>query len=322
MTRAERRAAGALRGALVAGLLVAGAGCAGARGEVVLDVVDPSGDVRLTVPRSPDVTAATFDLEHLTIVDTPEGWELTATFANPVPLVRDVRAARDVIVAMYPQTIDVYLDTTGDGHGHIEALPGRGFRVPVSQGWEQVLVVSSLDDLSEDGVVHPTRLSASGRRLVALFPKGAIPARPKGLLAIVLATSPAGDGRVRPIGRGGDCQVWDDSRCTLGGDGPPVLDAVGPVAPGRPLALTYLEGPPPAPAGLPVVFARGPLVGVAPITPDITKGRLATLVDASGAPLGTAMVTSIVGDTATLEVIGGASGEGATSAVFAASEDR
>ncbi|MFO0750305.1 MAG: hypothetical protein U1F43_32240 [Myxococcota bacterium] len=235
----------------------------------------------------------------------------------------DVRAARDHIVTMVPQTIDVYLDTTGDDRGHLKALPGRHFRVPASEGWEQVLVVSSLDDLTDDGVVHPLRVTTRGRRLVALFPEDAIIGPVKGVLAIVLATSTAGDGRVRPVTRGGgDCTVWDDSRCTLAGDGPPILDGIGVIEADRPLSLTYLDGPRPLPDGVKVVFARGALVGVAPITPDIAKGRLATLVDHQGAAFGTAMVVSVVGDTATLEVIGGGSGEAADHAIFAAAEDR
>lgn len=305
-------------------IAVAMTACASSGGETILDVDDPTGDVRLTLAPGA-VTAAAFDLEHVSLVRTAQGLELTATFAEPIATLGDVRAARDRVVSVIPQTIDVYVDTTADGRGHSKALPGRDFRVPASQGWERVLVVSSLDDLSDDDVVHPLRLTVRGRRLTALFPKDALPGPVKGALVVVLATSTASEGRVRAIARGtGDCQVWDDARCTLSGDGPPILDAAGSakIAPGVPLELTYSPGMKPEPEGVKIVFARGPLVGVAPVTADVAKGRLATLVDGGGAPLGTAVVLSVVGDTATLEVIGGASGEGAASVVFAAGGDR
>lgn len=286
----------------------------------LIDFADHGGDVRLEHPIHPGVDGGTFDLEHFTLERTAESWRVEATFASPVRLIGDVRAAQDRVVDMLPMTIDVYLDTRPDA-GHLTALPGRDFRVPASEAWDRVLVVSSLPDVSEAGVVHALRVTPSGRRLTATFPASAIDEPVRGLLVVVLATSATGQGRVRPAARGvAECRVWDEIRCHLVGDGPPVLDALATdVSPGRPLPLLYLAGDRPTPKGVPVVFQRGALISAAPIEAgQIEAGRLATVLDAGGRALGTAMVLSVSGDTASLELVGAQSIEGAHTVVFAA----
>ena len=315
------------RGWVTLGMAIAG--CAGT-GELrapsdpgrepLIDYADHLGDVRLEHPPYPGLDGGTFDLEHFTLERSREGWRVEATFASPVPTLTEVRAARDRVVAMVPQTIDVYLDLLPDA-GHLTALPGREFRVPASEAWDRVLVVSSVPDVDEAGVVHALRVTPNGRRLTATFPADAIAAPVRGLLVVVLATSATAEGRVRPAGRGAaECRVWDEIRCHLVGDGPPVIDALAEeVRPGRPLPLRYVAGDRPAPKGIPVVFHRGALISAAPVAAgEVEKGRLATVLDAAGVALGTAIVVSVSGDTASLEVVGAQSIEGAATVVFAA----
>lgn len=297
----------------------------GPAAEVVIDQDDAWNDVRLDHPDAPMIDRGTFDLEHLRLAKDGELWRLEATFRSAVRPLPEQRAARDRVVDMLPQTIDVYLDLDPDA-GQLRALPGRGFRVAAQEAWDRVLVVSSVPDLSERGVVHASRVFAQGRKLVALFPGDAIPGPVRGSLAVVLATSARQEGRVRRIARGGDCRVWDDERCTLEGgeaDGPPVLDVLATeVHRDRPIALTYRQGERPMPTGVPVLFVRGTLITAAPVVAgEVTKGRLATVVDAAGRSLATAVVLTVVGDTASLEVVGEVGdidSAGATRVVFAA----
>lgn len=320
-------------GCATATLAVLAGGCASASdlrqapgpgGDPLFDHADHLGDVRLEHPPYPGIDGGTFDLEHFTLERSREGWRVEATFTSPVPTLTEVRAARDRVVAMVPQTLDVYLDLTPDA-GHLAALPGRDFRVPASEAWDRVLVVSSVPDVDEAGVVHALRVTPSGRRLVATFPADAITAPVRGMLVVVLATSATAQGRVRPAGRGAaECRVWDEIRCHLVGDGPPVLDALAQdVRPDRPLPLTYVTGDRPVAKGIPVVFQRGALISAAPVAAgEVEKGRLATVLDAGGVALGTAVVVSVSGDTASLEVVGTASIEGAATVVFAAPGER
>jgi len=299
----------------------AGGGVAGGAGpEVVLDADDARGDVRLVHPEHPDIDRGTFDLEHVRFYRDGEGgdWRLEVTFVSPVRAIGEVRAARDRVLTIYPQTIDVYLDMAPDA-GQLAALPGRRFRVPASQAWDRALVATSVPDLSEDDAVQARSLTANGRRLIATFSAAAVPWTPKGVLVVVLATAPSGEGRVRAVGPSGECRVWDADRCLLKGDGPPVLDARG-VSPeaGRPLALLYPGGDPPPARTTPIVFQRGTLIGAAPVEGGLEKGRLATIVAADGAALGTAVVLSVVGDTASLELVSKAPIDGASAVVFAA----
>lgn len=264
---------------------------------------DPRGDMRLEHPEHPGIERHTFDLTRIQL--SHRGRELTveATFAAPVREL-DYRAARDRAVVMVPMTLDVYLDLAPGGR--IEGLPGRGIRFPASEGWERVLVVSGLPDLSEDGLIHAHRVSIAGRTLKAVFVLDLPITAAAGVQVAVLATSMAGDGRVRAVGKHGECRVWDDFRCVLVGQDPPILDALGEVSRGAPLAMIY-ERPreTPAVARIPIVFVRGKLVGAAPVGPETTVGQLATLYDEAGAAAATAVVLSVVGDTASLEVVSG-----------------
>ncbi len=278
------------------------------------ETVDPRGDTRLEHPAHPDIEKGTFDLEHVKLERVGDRFELELTFAAQVKRLTDVRPARDRVVEMVPMTVDIYLDTR-DG-GRVDALPGRGFRVPAGEAWDHVLVVTELPDLSEDGLIHTQRVSVAGRRLHATFLAAGVE-DVRGVLVVVLATSSSGDGRVRQVGTTGECRVWDDFRCVLIGTDPPVIDALGEVKPGRPVALHYPEGQRPAVSATPVIFVRGKLVGVAPVEPQqAVVGRFATVVDAAGKALATAVVLSVVGDTASLEVIGEGTVEGATGVVF------
>lgn len=278
------------------------------------EMADPRGDVRLEHPAHPDIERGTFDLEHVKLERVGDRFELEVTFAAQVRRLTDVRPARDRVVEMVPMTIDVYLDTR-DG-GQVDALPGRGFRVPAGEAWDHVLVMSELPDLSETGLIHAQRVTVAGRRLHATFLAAGVE-DVRGVLVVVLATSSSGDGRVRQVGSTGECRVWDDFRCVLIGTDPPVIDALGEVKPGRPVALHYAEGRRPAVSATPVIFVRGKLIGVAPIQPgQAIVGRFATVVDATGQALATAVVLSVVGDTASLEVTGEGTVEGATGVVF------
>ncbi|MCA9515856.1 MAG: hypothetical protein KC635_13010 [Myxococcales bacterium] len=307
-----------LLGGLALGAASVAAGCASGPTVIVADLPDPDDDVRLEHPPANGIVDGTFDLERVTLARRGDDVIVTATFRAPLRRRAETRLAEDHAVASFPMTVDVYLDLL-PGAGHVEALPGRRFQVPASEAWDRVLVLSSLDDLVETDLVHAEHLSGRGRDLVGIFPASVLPpSGPLGVLAVVLATSPTGTGRVREVTTGlGDCTVWDDERCTLRGKGPPVLDATSDVLPARPLALTYADGARPKPEASPVVFSRGPLVGVAPVPEGQTSvGQLATILDAAGDPLATAIVVSIVGDTVSLEVVGKEPIEGAAGAVF------
>lgn len=301
---------------VIAGMYALLGACASGRGEVVFDLSDPAGDVRLEHPRHPGVGQGTFDLERVTLRRAGTQWVLEASFAEPVRALTDVRLGQDFAEPIWPQTIDVYLDVT-PGRGHVEALAGRGVRVSAAEAWDRALVVSSIADLDADDVVFAQTIVARGRTLVATFAGDAVPAGVRGALVLILATSPSGDGRVRPVAPGGVCHVWDDQRCTLAGAGPPILDASAPIEAPRPVALSYREGSRPDPVKVPVVFVRGRLVGAAPVgAGDAAKGHLATLYDAAGQPIASAVVLDRVGDTVTLEVVGEVGVEGAREVVF------
>lgn len=321
--------------ALLALAPLCGTGCAssGARpleaGVVAVDVlpldaVDPIGDTRLAHPTHAQVTTAHFDLERVTLAPSAEGWRLEATFAKPIPTLKEVRAARDRVVEIVPQTIDVYLDL-GDG-GHVDALPGRGFRFPSTEAWDRVLVATSMPDTSFDDAVYAKRVTAQGRRLVAVFPRDAIPASGvRGVLVVVLATAPEGEGRVRGVtSSGSDCQVWDEQRCQLIGEGSAIVDALSVDVIGqRPVAMLYPEGQRPRADGIPVVFSRAALLGAAPVDArDVAKGDLATVFDRAGVALGTAIVLDVVGDTASMEIVGKGALEAASSVVFVPKDKR
>ncbi len=313
-----RRAAGLLA-ALSLGL--AGGGCASApTSPPLIDATDPRGDVRLDHPPRSGISDRTFDLEALTLARRADGrWELTATFAEPLRPLTAERRSEDQVVDLLPQTLDLYLDTTADA-GHVGALEGRGFDVPAAEAWDRALVVSSLDGLRHDDLRRPQQTIVRGRRLVAVFDADAITPPIRGYLAVVLATSPRGQGWVRRVTPGpGNCHAWDDARCTVAGEGPAVFDATSQVAPGRPIQLTYAEGERPAPAIVPVVFTRGALLGAAPVSAgDVREGQPATVVDADGRPLASAIVIAVVGDTASLKRVGEADLDGAAGVVLGA----
>jgi hypothetical protein len=62
---------------------------------------------------------------------------------------------------------------------------------------------------------------------------------------------------------------------------------------------------------------RPPVLAAAPVVADRVKpGQIATVVDKDGRALATAVVVSVVGDLATLEVLKGASVEEAAAVTF------
>ncbi len=310
-----RRVAGLGLGAA----LLLGAACASApAAPPLIDISDARGDVRLRHPGRTGISSRTFDLETLTLTRRADGrWQLEARFAEPLRVFKAERRSEDQYIDILPQTLDLYLDTM-PGAGHVEALEGRGFHVPAAEAWDRVLVVSSVEGLTHDDLRRPQMVSVRGRRLVATFAADAVRPPVRGFLAVVLATSPRGDGWVRRVTPGlGNCHVWDDARCTVTGEGPAVFDATSEITAGRPVRLAYPKGDRPAPAIVPVVFTRGPLIGAAPVDSDrVNEGDVATVVAQDGRPLATAIVISVVGDTASLRVMGEASLLGAVGVVF------
>lgn len=231
-------------------IALAAVSCAGHKAqwqpdEEILTRDDPAGDVRLEHPPHPEIARGTFDLKRLDFGRSAEYVFVTATFAAPVRPLAGVRLTEDKVVDIYPQTIDIYLDTKR-GTGYIEALPGRGFHVPASEAWDKVLVISSLPDPFHAEAVRPLHLTASGRKLTAVFRRQEVPDELLGVLAVVMATSVRGEGRVLPVKKWrGDCQNWDQERCNLYGEGPAVIDASTKVEKGKPIRLSYLAGSPP-----------------------------------------------------------------------------
>ncbi|MFT7622048.1 MAG: hypothetical protein ACI9WU_001215 [Myxococcota bacterium] len=275
----------------------------------LLSLDDARGDTRLEHPALDGVAAGTFDLTHFALGQNDRFLIVTARFASRVTALRGVRLGDDRVADVFPQTVDVYLDT-GSGKGAIAALPDRGFHVPSSQAWDTVLVLSSIRELREDNVVYPVHLIARGKELIGVFRRGEVVGEIQGVLPVVLATSPRGNGRVRLAHKTwrGDCQTWNEDLCTLRGAQPPILDSLqNRVTGGQPLALAYLSGTQPPAERIPVVFGRGELITAAPVKADrVRAGGLATVLDKTGTALATAVVVSVVGDTASLKLLGGA----------------
>ena len=271
---------------------------------LVYSVEDPTGDVRLAHPEAPSISRGTFDLIRLNVFQTPRNVVVEATFAAPIQPVEigmvDPHANRRR--TRYAQTVDVYLDLQPGGE--VEALRGRGFTVPAFEAWDTVLVVSTFERSVHPKAVIASHVSHYGRTLRAVFPKDALAGPPRGVLVAVLATSVSGEGGVRSVGTlPGECQTWDEVRCTLVGTGPAVLDATQSVE-GGVISLAYAEAARPKAVHVPVVFSRGPLVTAAPIPLGVVEGSPATVYGAAGQPLGVAVVQMVTGDTATLRVVG------------------
>lgn len=297
-------AASAVAACLLAAALTT-LGCASAPAEVIFDLEDPSGDVRLTHPPQQGIQDGTFDLDRATLVRRGDRLIAELTFGAPVRVMRGVRLSEDRVRDVWPQSVDIYLDTLADA-GAVETLPGRDFHVPAAEAWDRVLAISAIDDLTAPGLVRPLHVVTRGRQIVATFDARDVHRQIRGGLVVVLAASARGTGRVRPVRPAlGDCHVWDDDRCTLTGTGPPVLDSTSQVVAGRPVALTYAEGERPRPRPIPVVFHQGELVSASPVVgAQLVEGALATVVDAAGEALATAVVLSVVGDVASLRLVG------------------
>lgn len=288
----------------------------------IFEQVDAAGDVRLVHPSAPGISRQTFDLVALKMGPSGRYFIVEAVFAERVSQLEGVRLGDDRVADVYPQTVDVYLDAV-PGEGQVRALPGREVHLSAAEAWDVVLLLSSLDTVREEGVVHPVHLISRGRSLIGVFDLADLPKpeaiRRGGAQALVLVTSPIGEGRVRPTsGHYGDCQSWDQERCRLVGEGPPVMDTLGDLAPGQPLALVYPAGQRPAPRTVPVVFESGGMV-VAELGEGDTveEGAFATILGEGGEALVTAVVVSIVDGKASLKVLGeGAKLAGAKSVVF------
>ncbi len=201
----------------------------------LFSATDAVGDVRLEHPPADGIGAGTFDLTALSLAYNDEFLVVTATFAAPVRA-RRVMGLQERRRSVFPQTVDVYIDAV-PGAGATAALEGRGFSV--DRGWDTVLVLSSLQEVRADAhVVYPVHLVARESKLVGLFRLADVPARLMAVQAVVLATSPHTDGRVLAASTWrGDCRSHAYERCTLFGDGPPVMDALDAVTPGAPLAM-------------------------------------------------------------------------------------
>lgn len=279
------------------------ASCATTSAELVIELRDAPGDTRLVHPPAPGIERGTFDLRRLIVRRSPDAVIVEASFVSPVRPWAVVVAPDEDQRLRYPQTVDVYIDA-GPRRGNVEGLEGRGFHVPSPEAWDRALVLSTALRAPHDDAIVALHLSHRGRTLTGVFPPDAIPEGAVGFLVIVAATSLRGDGGVRPVAElEGECATWDDTRCTLIGEGPAVLDATGVVA-GGVLSLRYPGTERPRGSAVPVVFHRGGLVTVAPVGPGLAEGALATLLDGVGRPLASAVVQQVVGDTATLRVVG------------------
>jgi hypothetical protein len=296
-------------------------GCASAGApkpeSIVLSEADAAHDLRLRHPPNDAIPEGAFDVEHVELGLAGEKLVAVVTFRSPVNVLRYVRVRYRDVGPVFPQTVDIYLDTT-PGAGHTEALADRGFYVPTSEAWDKVLVLTSLPAVDHEDAVFPQALYSDGRKLVGIFRASDVPGTILGALVTVSATSPVGSGRIRLVTPWlGDCLVWEDLRCTLEGEGPAVIDVVGTLRDTRIAQLTYLDGSRPRGDEVPVVFQRGKMVGAAPVSADlIAEGTLATLLNGEGDALATAVVVSVAGDTASLEIVSGALQGEATSVVF------
>ncbi len=305
--------------------------------EILLDLPDPAGDVRLRHPAAPGVEKGTFDLRRVVVRRLSDHIEVTATFSAPprtlAPLPDDVDRSRPWLLP----TVDVYLDLVA-GKGDARALPGRAFFLPTDAAWDAALVLGPGVETPDGAVWNAEHLVTSGRTLRGRFPLDAVQGEVRTALAVVLATSPRATGHVRQVGvLKGDCSTWDDDRCQLDGQGPPVLDATGPIAgdvisaspvlaaSGAPGVVPPEASAPSAPSA-PVAFYGSGLVVVSPVSPELartlTLGLLATLQDAEGRAVGTAVIESLASTAVSMRVIGTAPSPAPVSVIFAGADAR
>lgn len=285
--------------------------------ELAFSATDPKGDLLLRHPDAPGLERGSFDIEKVDIGVTDDKVIVTVEYAAQVEKIRWAWVQWSRPRPIYPQTVDIYLDTTPDA-GFVESLPDRGFYVSAAESWDTVLVMTSVPSVRHPSAVHPTHLYHKDNRLIGVFDRSEVPGEIRGAFIASLATSVRGAGRIRVTSKSlGDCQVWNPVRCTLPGDGAPVLDAVGELVGGEVASLVYPEGQRPKVATYPVIFKREKMLSVAPIEPKlVTEGQLATVIDTGGLAVATAVVVSIVGDTASLEVIGEGNASEAESVTF------
>ena len=288
----------------------------------VWKVTDPDNDVRLTHPEHPDINGGTFELTSFELLESDTHLIARAVFSSPVRAIRNVRLSEDRRGTIYPQTVDIYIDSSPEV-GAMEALPDRNIHVTASEAWDQVLVMSSIRELNLPGLIYASHLIARGKTLIGVFEKEGVVSPIRGALVLVTASSPRGTGRIRLASTfKGICTDWNQMRCTLLGSGPPVLDATTTITGKRPVRLTYFgTAERPQPKTVPVVFSRGRLVGAAPVPSNrIEPGHIATIFDDAGVAVATAVVLSIVDDTASLEIIGDAEIENAKAVAFQESD--
>ena len=104
-------------------------------------VSDPAGDVRLIHPQHPAIGSGTFDLSSFELLETETHIIAKAEFVSPVRLIRNIRLSEDRRASVYPQTVDIYVDSSPEV-GDVKTLPDREVYVPANEAWDQVLVMS------------------------------------------------------------------------------------------------------------------------------------------------------------------------------------
>ena len=279
---------------------------------------DPAGDVRLIHPQHPAIGSGTFDLSSFELLETETHIIAKAEFVSPVRIIHNIRLSEDRRASVYPQTVDIYIDSSPEV-GDVKTLPDREVYVPANEAWDQVLVMSSIRELHTPGTVYASHLIVRGRTFIGAFPKADINLPIRGALVLVAATSARGDGRIRKASTfKGVCTDWNQDRCTLLGSGPPILDSTSTIDAKQPVPLRYLDGQTRPPAvTYPVVFRRGRLIGVAPVSHDrIKPGMIATVFDKEGQAIATAVVLNLVEDTVSLEVVGDSEVQSAETVAF------
>lgn len=150
--RLTRGCGGARPGlALVTALLLTGAPRgAGARGDLpggpALDVslVDPAGDDHgpgsYSYPLDARLPSGSLDITSLQLSPKGDDLEVRACFRVRPRRVEGVHVSRYESQNLFPEVVDIYLDTT-PGEGLEEALPGRAVRMEPTFAWDRVLVL-------------------------------------------------------------------------------------------------------------------------------------------------------------------------------------
>ncbi len=185
---------------------------AAARGEAVLDLVDPVGDDHgpgsYVYPTNPVFKPGVFDLMKFTVIDDGEDVVFSARVAGPI------ENPWGSPIALSLQTLDIYIDTDHQiGSGLTQLLPGRNARVSPEdawdyciwvEGWQQEIYGVGAGDQPKRLAEVRTQVIPQEHTITVTVPKKIVGDRPQDWGYLVVLTSQegfpsAGNWRVRDV---------------------------------------------------------------------------------------------------------------------------